>query len=301
MKKELTYFMRNRVSRLKEEQRDGTAHVCQSTLNRVLNYTQGKEVRFDEFTAAWLVGFQNHLVADNLKDNTISTYMRSLRSIYNQAVEQELVPFIPFLFKHVHTKIDRGDSRALTERYLQQLAQPRQELPSQEERVRALFVLLYLLRGLSFSDLVHMRRCDLNGNTLRLHRHKTGSPLVITVEAPAMEILLRYANPDSRSVYLFPFITQLGQDEYRQYQTALRNFNFRLKIVAQLLGVEQRLSSHCARHSWVTIANYHHFDKKMISNGVGHSSLKMTETYFKDFEEEQLSKMNQEMISYIFQ
>lgn len=81
MKKELlTRFMEKRIVELKKEQRNGTAHVYQSTLNRLKNFMNGREITFSQLTPEWLALFEQKLLADQLKWNTISTYMRMLRS-----------------------------------------------------------------------------------------------------------------------------------------------------------------------------------------------------------------------------
>lgn len=292
--------MRSVVQRLIEEQREGTAHVCKSTMNRILKFTGGREVELKAITPAWLAAFEQELRRDCLRDNTISTYMRSLRSVFNQAVEKKLVTPVSFLFRHVHTGGDGGASRALPEEILQQIArQPEVQLPESVEKARMIFLLLFLLRGLPYVDLVQLRRCDLVGNTIRIRRRKTGSPLVITVEPQAMAIIERFAQSDPHSPYLFPFIADVGHEEYRQYQSALRCFNQQLETLGILLGLNVRLSSYTPRHSWATLANFHQFDKKLISNSMGHSSLQVTEKYFKAFEEAEISRMNQEIISYI--
>lgn len=83
MKKELlTRFMEKRIVELKKEQRNGTAHVYQSTLNRLKNFMNGREITFSQLTPEWLALFEQKLLADQLKWNTISTYMRMLRSVY---------------------------------------------------------------------------------------------------------------------------------------------------------------------------------------------------------------------------
>ena len=92
MKKELlTRFMEKRIVELKKEQRNGTAHVYQSTLNRLKNFMNGREITFSQLTPEWLALFEQKLLADQLKWNTISTYMRMLRSVYNQALERGVI------------------------------------------------------------------------------------------------------------------------------------------------------------------------------------------------------------------
>lgn len=104
MKKELlTRFMEKRIVELKKEQRNGTAHVYQSTLNRLKNFMNGREITFSQLTPEWLALFEQKLLADQLKWNTISTYMRMLRSVYNQALERGVATYVPRLFNKVHT------------------------------------------------------------------------------------------------------------------------------------------------------------------------------------------------------
>ena len=45
------------VSQLKEEQRMGTAHVYQSTLNRIKDFMEQNSISFEEVTPVWLKAF----------------------------------------------------------------------------------------------------------------------------------------------------------------------------------------------------------------------------------------------------
>ena len=58
--------------------------------------------------------------------------------------------------------------------------------------------------------------------------------------------------------------------------------------------------SYIARHSWATIANYRDYQPELISNAMGHSSVKVTETYFMKHTVERINEMNKGIISYIF-
>ncbi|MDY5534737.1 MAG: phage integrase SAM-like domain-containing protein, partial [Butyricimonas virosa] len=115
MKREfLTQFMERLIVELEREQRDGTAHVYQSTLKRLKKFANGREVSFKQLTPEWLSQFERKLLADQLKWNSISTYMRTLRSVYNQAVERGIASYIPRLFSRVHTGIDCQVKRAVS-------------------------------------------------------------------------------------------------------------------------------------------------------------------------------------------
>lgn len=291
-------YMSAVASRLQNMERLGTAHVYRSTLNRVNDFVGGQPLPFEAITPTWLQAFQNYLLKRMLHWNTISTYMRMLRAVYYRAVDEGRAPFRPRLFKGVYTGTRVTVKRALDEQVLRRLQKP---LSSSDrlERTRLLFVLLFMLRGIPFVDIAYMRRCDLHGDLLTYRRRKTGAWLTVRVEPEAMRLIekLKSRNPDSP--YLFPFVQASGKEGYRQYTNALRSFNHRLKLLSAQFQEPVSLSSYAARHSWATLANYRNFQPELICNAMGHSSVKVTETYFKRHTDDRIHEMNKSILSYL--
>ena len=62
-------------------------------------------------------------------------------------------------------------------------------------------------------------------------------------------------NRNSESPYLFPILrSKEGTEEaYREYQLALRNFNYQLMILKQVLGLTSEVSSYTAKHHTISI------------------------------------------------
>lgn len=292
-------YMATQISGFREEQRMGTAHVYQSTFNRVNDFVGKVPFEFKEVTPLWLKAFQNYLLSRQLHWNTISTYMRMLRAVYYRAVDEGHAPYQPRLFKCVYTGTKVTVKRALDEEILRKFKKPITE-NRKLERARMLFILLFMLRGIPFVDIAFMRRCDLQGNTITYRRRKTGTWLTVHVEPEAMTLIQQLKNSDNNSPYLFPLIRHPGCNEYRQYQNALRNFNYLLGHLIKITGAPVRLSSYSARHSWATIANYRNYQQELISNAMGHSSVKVTETYFKRHTDEKTNEMNRKIISHTF-
>lgn len=52
-----------------------------------------------------------------------------------------------------------------------------------------------------------------------------------------------------------------------------------------------------SRHTWATLAYRKKCPIGIISNALGHSSIKVTETYLKPFETEELDKVNRMVIA----
>lgn len=299
-KMNLIGYMGSLVLQLEKEGRMGTAHVYRSTLNRVLDFVGSEFLSFADVTPLWLNTFQNYLLGRQLHWNTVSTYMRMLRAVYFRAVDLGWAPFRPRLFKGVYTGTRVTVKRAVSERVLRRLDDPRVSAGHKLEKSRMLFLLLFMLRGIPFVDIAYLRKCDLQGDVLMYRRRKTGAWLTVKVEPRAMTLIERLKNVDDCSPYLFPYINKSGAAAYRQYQNALRSFNADLKRLGRLVGSDCPLSSYSARHSWATIANYCNYQQELISNAMGHSSVKVTETYFKPHTDERIGRMNREIISHVF-
>lgn len=295
----LTQFMSNLIGELLKEQRNGTAHVYQSTLNRLIVFMDGREISFNQLTPEWLMKFQKRLVDDQLSWNTISTYMRMLRSIYNQALACGSARYVPCLFNKVYTGVDSQVKRAIRPETMRQIMEKQEMLPANLTFSRDMFVLLFLLRGMSFVDLAFLRRCDIDGNAITYHRHKTGRKLTIVAGKEAMDIIQRHRNTDEQSVFLFPIIKRPGEDEYRQYTNMLRLLNYRLVQVKRTLKLKESLSTYVARHTWATMALRQNFNSRLICDAMGHSSVKVTETYFQSFSEGEVDQMNKKIISFV--
>lgn len=285
------------IQQMKEEGRLGTAHVYESMLNRVKDFMAGTSAHLDDITPLWLKAFQNYLLGRQLHWNTISTYMRMLRAVYFRAVDVGLAVYRPRLFKGVYTGTRITVKRAIDEQTLQRLygLQVKQNCPM--DKARMLFLLLFMLRGIPFVDIAYLRKCDFKGNVLTYRRRKTGSWLTVEVLPQAMRLIEKLKSRDTTSPYLFPYINKVGNEAYRQYRNALRRFNALLKRLAVFADIPCSLSSYCARHSWATIANYRNYQQELISNAMGHSSVRVTETYFKRHTDEQIGQMNREIIS----
>ena len=83
---------------------------------------------------------------------------------------------------------------------------------------------------------------------------------------------------------------------YMNYLRVLRNFNLKLEKIATLLLPDVKLSSYTPRHTWATLAFHAGVNIGIICKALGHSSIKVTETYLKPFENEKVDTANDELI-----
>ena len=76
-------FMKQVAEELRMGGNFGTAHVYRSSINAIIAYHGEGDFSFDEVTPEWLKGFEVHLRGRGCSWNTVSTYLRTFRAVYN--------------------------------------------------------------------------------------------------------------------------------------------------------------------------------------------------------------------------
>ena len=227
--------------------------------------------------------------------------MRTLRAVYNRWMPPGTAEHNPRLFDDVYTGVVSQTKRALTARQMEQLLEADLSgLSPQQQVVLAYFLLMFLLRGMPFIDLAHLRKRDMQDGRITYSRHKTDKPITVRIPREALVLIAKYADRHSASPYLFPILDARIRDSwqsYRNYQDALRHFNRKLGQVMSRLLPGVRVSSYTARHTWATLAFHSGQSVGIISQALGHSSLRVTETYLKPFGNELVDKANRQLIA----
>ena len=296
----------NYINRLRKEGRYSTAHVYKNALYSFSKFCGTLNMSFRQVTKERLRRYGQYLYECGLKPNTISTYMRMLRSIYNRGVEAGSAPYVPRLFHDVYTGVDVRQKKALPAGELHKLLY---EDPKSERlrRTQTIAALMFQFGGMSFADLAHLEKSALDQSVLRYNRIKTKTPMSVEVLDTARGMINQLRSnqepiPDCPD-YLFDILcgNKKRKDEraYREYQSALRRFNNRLKDLARALRLKSPVSSYTLRHSWATTAKYRGVPIEMISESLGHKSIKTTQIYLKGFELRERTEVNKGNLSYI--
>ena len=294
------------IGLLRKEGRFSTAHVYQNALFSFNKFCGNASVSVRQVTRDRLRRYGEHLYDSGLKPNTVSTYMRMLRSIYNRGVESGRAPYVHRLFHDVYTGVDVRQKKALPIGELRRLLY---EDPKSERlrRTQAIAALMFQFCGMSFADLAHLEKSALDQNVLRYNRIKTKTPMSVEILDTAKEMINRLrsnqdSHPDSPD-YLFDILSsdkkRTDERAYREYQSALRQFNNRLKDLARALRLKSPVTSYTLRHSWATTAKYRGVSIEMISESLGHKSIKTTQIYLKGFGLKERTEVNKGNLSYV--
>ena len=109
----LISFMKEVAEGLRKSGNYGTAHVYRSSMNAIIAFNGSRNLSFKKVNQEFLKSFETYLREKDCSWNTVSTYMRTLRAVYNRAVDRRMASYIPHHFRYVYTGTRADRKRAL--------------------------------------------------------------------------------------------------------------------------------------------------------------------------------------------
>jgi site-specific recombinase XerD len=284
-------FMDYQIKKLESENRTKTASIYATVRRSFSRFRYGEDIRIERIDGELIQRYEIHLKSNNVSLNSISCYMRSLRAVYNQAVQKGLlVSKNPF--KIVYTGIEKTSKRAVNEDVIAELNKLDLSEHIHLQVARDFFMFSFYTRGMSFVDMANLKQVNLKNGYLVYFRSKTKQVLTIKIEKCIEEIIERY-----RDVIIYDHILPIYNALNRDYNSHLRTYNKRLKRISEMLNLEKHLSSYVSRHSWATIALRKGFSVQVISEGMGHESERTTRIYLASMEQSIMDDANARIIA----
>lgn len=289
-------FTRNLIVQLKQIGKIRTAETYTCALNSFIRFQGETDLLWEAVDSNLMIEYEVYLKAEGVCPNTSSYYMRSLRAIYNRAVEKELT-IQRYPFKHVYTGIDKTVKRAVPVTVIRQIRNLNLEHNPMLDYARDIFMFSFYTRGMSFVDMAYLKKKDLHNGILSYRRQKTNQQLFIKWEKPMQEIIDKYDT--TGTPYLLPIIKDVGKDERRQYKNASHLVNCKLKKIGIQLGLTIPMTTYVARHGWASIAKSKNIPISTISEAMGHDSENTTRIYLASLNTSVIDKANSLIIKSI--
>ena len=282
-------FMENIIIKLKQNGKTRTSETYTVTLNSFKKFRQGEDIMLDCLSSEVMEAYEAWHQQRGVSPNTISFYTRILRAVYNRAVEDEIIenrnPF-----RHVYTGVDKTVKRALPIAIIKKIKVLDLELIPALDFARDMFMMSFMLRGMSFIDMAYLKKTDLKNGYITYRRRKTGQHLTIEWTNEMQMLLDKY--PENDSDYLLPIIRNVGTNERYTYRNVGYNINHNLKTIAKKVGITIPLTLYVARHSWASAAKAKGIPLSVISEGMGHDSEATTQIYLASLDTSVVDKAN---------
>jgi|AGTN01.1.fsa_nt_gi Site-specific recombinase XerD len=281
-----------------------------------------KDLLFSEIDVNFLNRFKFYMQQQpNLRNpqltlhtNTISKQFDQFASLYTKGIK-EIVRLAEKLknnpFDNFSIKLESTHKEKLTLNEIDKISNL--ELPKNSLiwHCRNYFIFAFYCAGIRAGDLIELRQGNIKNGRLEYRMGKNERLKSIKLLPPAIAILEKYMDMDNPSVdkYIFPLLENNApyaiattQTEKEQLPPLLKKklkqdvnsknslINKYLKKLTEMADINKKITMHIARHSFANVARQKNANVFDISKALGHSSIKITESYLANFDIESQDK-----------
>jgi len=283
----------------------GNAYVYTTAVNKLKGFVNSESFSFEALTFKKLNEFQDSMLADGIKINTISVYMRTIRAIYNRAIKEGLVSASAYPFTAYRVKNEKTVNRTLTLNEMQSIAKLSLEPNTPIWHWRNYFLLSFCLIGINFSDMLTLSGGNLVNGRIVFRRMKTGKIYTVYLHKKALEIFSHYADHKDveKDTLLLPVLKQTSDlvKLKKDIWQAIKTCNEYLERIAKTLGINKDVTTYYARYTWANIARSKGYSKDVIGQALGHSyGNATTSVYLDDYDNKVIDDANAKVIKAVF-
>jgi len=276
----------------------------------------------EQFEVAFLDKVVYHLKSvKKMQNTTISIYLRSLRTLLNEAIKDDVgcPQTYPFSNKFGGKRVfsiskelnHRTRKRYIPLKYLRlineaQVPQPHLML------TKHIFLFSFFAGGMNFKDIALLKKAniesgyDRSGNPIRyftFSRAKTHEEIQIVLNEDILrqiDCLLRLSPPVDD--YLLPCITVaglIGEKLDDHILNKRRRYNLYLKQFTKAIGLPDevsKISSYFARHSYAMALLRKGNSIDLISEAMHHSDTKTTKIYLESFGRDEIARISEGLL-----
>lgn len=278
------------LQRLTDENRRGYMLSTKQVYNSLIDFNKHLNIYFSDIDVTWLRRYETYLRKKGIAENTIGIRFRTLRAIYNLAIEENIIkadhyPFKNYKVSKLHQETAK---RAITKEDVNRIL----DYQSTNKYLKLpidLFAFTYYVGGINFVDIAYLTKENLMDGRLIYTRRKTGKLIKIPLQPQAIELIEKYS--DKESPYLFPILSTYHKTEQQRanrVHKVITKVNQRLKEVGKALDIPIALTTYVARHSQATVMKKAGVSTSIIRELMGHSSERVTQIYLDSFDNKQI-------------
>jgi integrase len=304
-KPELIKYGREHIAKLQVAGNIGNSIAYSCAINKLQAYAKTSKLTFEQVNYSFIEAFNNTLLAEGIKINSISLYLRSIRALFNKAIKERIIEAILYPFNSFKIKSERTINRTLTIAEIASIVSLDLPTGSTIWHHRNLFLLSYCLIGINFSDLLTLTKENFVDDRIVFRRRKTHKVYSIMIQPKAKELFSHYMAllDGSSKSFILPFVTNknnpvsLKKDILR----AIKNTNHYLGKMAELCNIDKPITTYYARYSWANIARVLGYSKDLIAEALGHDyGNKVTGIYLDNYSNSVIDEMNDRVIKHSF-
>ena len=232
--------------------------------------------------------------AKGVSETTIGIYSRTLRVVFNDAIEAKIIDrdTYPFGNKRFSPPVGRNIKKALSTSQIDAIKSYIPAPNTLEQRSHDLWLFSYFGNGMNFTDIFHLSWQDITDDKILFQRQKTmksNTTISVRINDTMRVILDRWANKQKNEKdFVFPFLTGINSLEKRkgEIHQIIKVTNYHMNEIGTKLAIKEKLNTYVARHSFATRMLRSNAPLAMIKEKLGHKKIATTESYLGSFEKD---------------
>jgi integrase len=297
----LSKYTRDLISNLEKMNRPGSALAYKQAIHSLEKFGKSKSLEFSDINFSFLKKYEEQLIIEGKRLNTVSAYLRQIRAVFNRARNEELISHSNYPFTKYKIRTEKTVQRGLKEDEIRRLWHCEVLLNKEQEFALDMFRLTFCLIGINYSDLACLTTENIVEGRIVYKRSKTKKLYSIKINAQAEDVLNKHAGRHSK--YLLPILPEARLASLKQknvLKQKLKMTNKHLKNIGSRLGFEIGITTYVARYSWANIAKRYKYSNELIAEGLGHSyGNRTTNIYLDSFDKVEVDKMNEFIVGRI--
>ena len=274
------------IKKLKDRDSHKTAKSLTSSKNNFRRYNKELGLRFTDITVDWLQTY-SRIRRQTVSVSTVAVDFRNLRTVFNQAIEKNpsLSGVYPFGRGKFQIPVGASKNVGLSKEDLLKI----KEFNSDNyylQMARDYFMFSYYANGMNLKDIIKLKKGQKEYIRSKTeHTSKFEKRLDINYNQTQEEIISRHKGSGK---YLFNVLDDEDTPEMIFKKTDLKASSVaaQLKNLAKALGLPPEFSFQWARHSYATNMEKAGINLKAVSESLGHTSVRTTESYLKSISNE---------------
>ncbi|SDF26440.1 tyrosine-type recombinase/integrase [Cellulophaga baltica] len=298
-KNNIKYHFNSAIGKHTSNSKIGTAESYRYTLSSLANFTEYKKkgsierLSFNDITVDWLKEYEKYMIVNNKSYTTVGIYTRTLRVIFNNAIEENDISVDVYPFGKNKYKIPRTRKvkKALNAIQLKTLFEAKASNEN-EQQAKDFWFFSYASNGMNLKDIALLRYSDFDNDKFTYYRAKTfdksseKTEITIYLTDFTSSIIEKYGNKKKDGfVFKIVSMSEDSETQYKKIKNFNRYINDHIKRIAKANDLPSDCSFYWARHSFATNSIRKGATMEFISEALNHSDLNVTKNYFAGFED----------------
>jgi hypothetical protein len=284
-----------------------STQAFKDAIREVRNFMGDEKFGLNDITYEWVKNYRLFKLRNGTNEGGISYYLRTLRTIHNEATRRESLgiqksqPFKGLIKNSPSLKHLNKEWKASDIQKLKHFKHPNTTKATQKtiQRAAHLFLFQIAVGGVDFVDIANLHWSNIESGRIKFQRYKNrnkpnaGEWVDNMLSDFALKVIRDYGTPDDDRVFSFLPDPEGSKYTHRHYAKTLQR-------ISEVLNIEPRLTTKTPRYLFRTIAGNLLIHDLVVESLLGHKPTTISHKYQRGIPNNIKDQEHQKILDEIF-